>query len=121
MPLHTSPSPAHCPIHASTTSRNQPHRALAIPRFRNHSFHDANHPLPSPVRIGLPHIGRFSERYKDTSEPVFPAELMLAKPSAVSIVGETVTWHCPTSLAELLRLKAAHPEARIVAGNTEVR
>lgn len=54
------------------------------------------------------------------SEPVFPAALMLEPPSAVSIVGETVTWHCPTSLPELLRLKAEHPEARIVAGNTEV-
>ena len=66
--------------------------------------------------------GRFSERYADrsTSEPVFPAALMLAKPSAVSIVGETVTWHSPTSLPELLALKANHPEARIVAGNTEV-
>lgn len=41
-------------------------------------------------------------------------------PSPVSIVGKTVTWHCPTSLPELLRLKAAHPDARIVAGNTEV-
>ncbi|CAN0411520.1 unnamed protein product [Pylaiella littoralis] len=63
---------------------------------------------------------RYSERYTDTSEPVFPAELMLTPPSAVSVAGETVTWHCPTSLPELLRLKAAHPEARIVAGNTEV-
>ena len=65
---------------------------------------------------------RFSERYagRSTSEPVFPAALMLAKPPAVSIVGETVTWHCPTSLRELLSLKAKHPEARIVAGNTEV-
>eukprot|EP00752_Nemacystus_decipiens_P001718 g1661.t2 len=65
---------------------------------------------------------RFSERYSDrsTSEPVFPAALMLAKPSAVSIVGEDVTWHCPTSLSDLLALKAEHPEARIVAGNTEV-
>lgn len=67
--------------------------------------------------------GRFSERYADrsaTSEPVFPAELMLSRPSAVSIVGETVTWHSPTSLSGLLALKAAHPDARIVAGNTEV-
>eukprot|EP00903_Cladosiphon_okamuranus_P009641 g9174.t1 len=65
---------------------------------------------------------RFTERYADRSmsEPVFPAALMLAKPSAVSIVGETVTWHCPTSLKDLLSLKAQHPEARIVAGNTEV-
>ncbi|CBJ27195.1 conserved unknown protein [Ectocarpus siliculosus] len=63
---------------------------------------------------------RYSTRYTDVSEPIFPAELMLRTPSAVSIVGDSVTWHCPTSLSELLRLKAANPKARIVAGNTEV-
>ncbi|CAN0357298.1 unnamed protein product, partial [Ectocarpus sp. 12 AP-2014] len=63
---------------------------------------------------------RYSTRYTDVSEPIFPAELMLKTPSAVSIVGDSVTWHCPTSLSELLRLKAEYPKARIVAGNTRV-
>lgn len=63
---------------------------------------------------------RYSERYAEKAEPVFPPALMLDTPSAVAIVGESVTWHCPTSLRELLRLKEEFPEARIVAGNTEV-
>ncbi|CAM9599781.1 unnamed protein product, partial [Hapterophycus canaliculatus] len=58
--------------------------------------------------------------FSDTNEPVFPAALMLEPPSPVSIIGETVAWHCPTSLPELLRLKAEYPEGRIVAGNTKV-
>ncbi|CAM9780365.1 unnamed protein product, partial [Sphacelaria rigidula] len=34
--------------------------------------------------------------------------------------GKSVSWFCPTSLEELIKMKAEHPEARIVAGNTEV-
>lgn len=34
--------------------------------------------------------------------------------------GPLLTWHRPASLAELLELKAAHPQAKIVVGNTEV-
>eukprot|EP00752_Nemacystus_decipiens_P001721 g1664.t1 len=65
---------------------------------------------------------RYSERYTDSSasEPVFPALLMLENPSALSIIGKTVSWHCPTSLSGLLALKAEHPGARIVVGNTRV-
>ncbi|CAM9651436.1 unnamed protein product [Laminaria digitata] len=63
---------------------------------------------------------RFSERYTDASEPVFPASLMLKRPSPVTITGDSVTWHFPTTLHDLVRLKEEHPQARIVAGNTEV-
>lgn len=34
--------------------------------------------------------------------------------------GERVTWISPVSLDELLDLKAAHPEAPLVVGNTGV-
>lgn len=63
---------------------------------------------------------RYSERYADKSEPLFPAALMLDKPSAVIVTGNKVTWHFPTSLDDLMRVKAEFPEAKIVAGNTEV-
>ncbi|CAM9133456.1 unnamed protein product, partial [Ascophyllum nodosum] len=63
---------------------------------------------------------RYSERYTDKAEPIFPAMLMMNEPSAVTIVGDSVTWHFPTSLDDLLRLKADNPSAKIVAGNTKV-
>jgi xanthine dehydrogenase/oxidase len=31
-----------------------------------------------------------------------------------------LTWHRPTSLSRLLELKAQHPTAKLVVGNTEV-
>lgn len=62
---------------------------------------------------------RYIERYSDKSELIFPSALMLHPPSAVTIVGENVTWHCPTTLEDMACLKADHPEGRIVAGNTE--
>lgn len=39
----------------------------------------------------------------------------------VFLPGPKLTWHRPTSLDELLELKAAHPAAKLVVGNTEVR
>jgi xanthine dehydrogenase iron-sulfur cluster and FAD-binding subunit A len=36
------------------------------------------------------------------------------------IQGERVTWIRPTSLTELLALKAKYPDARLVIGNTEI-
>ena len=64
-------------------------------------------------------LNRFSERYTDASEPIFPASLMLKRPSPVTIVGDSVTWHAPTTLDDIVRLKKDHPQAKIVAGNTE--
>lgn len=46
---------------------------------------------------------------------------MLKRPSPVTITGDSVTWHFPTTLHDLVRLKEEHPQARIVAGNTEVK
>ncbi|XP_072912176.1 xanthine dehydrogenase/oxidase isoform X4 [Hemitrygon akajei] len=57
-----------------------------------------------------------------TQEPIFPPELALNKSPQRTLVfrGERVTWIQPTTLSELLALKAKHPEARLVVGNTEV-
>lgn len=38
----------------------------------------------------------------------------------VEFRGPRVTYHRPTTLAELLKLKTEHPQARIIVGNTEV-
>ncbi|CAG0889280.1 unnamed protein product [Darwinula stevensoni] len=61
--------------------------------------------------------------YDPTQEPIFPPELKLnPKYETENLVfkGSRVTWYRPASLDEMLRLKATHPEARIIHGNTEV-
>ncbi|KAF5838823.1 molybdopterin binding aldehyde oxidase/xanthine dehydrogenase [Dunaliella salina] len=55
-----------------------------------------------------------------TAEPIFPPELKGRVPTELCMPGPRLTWHRPTSLARLLQLKAEHPYAKLVVGNTEV-
>ncbi|XP_075612393.1 aldehyde oxidase isoform X3 [Balearica regulorum gibbericeps] len=58
-----------------------------------------------------------------TQELIFPPELMrMAEnpPRTLVFHGERMTWISPVSLDELLDLKAAHPNAPLVVGNTSV-
>ncbi|XP_009460630.1 PREDICTED: aldehyde oxidase [Nipponia nippon] len=59
-----------------------------------------------------------------TQELIFPPELMRMaenQPKRTLIFhGERMTWISPVSLDELLDLKAAHPKAPLVVGNTSV-
>ncbi|KAA0711294.1 Xanthine dehydrogenase/oxidase [Triplophysa tibetana] len=58
-----------------------------------------------------------------TQEIIFPPELMsLSKQPQreLRFMGERVLWIQPGSLKELLELKAAYPNAKLVVGNTEV-
>ncbi|XP_069743877.1 xanthine dehydrogenase/oxidase isoform X2 [Narcine bancroftii] len=57
-----------------------------------------------------------------TQEPIFPPELALSEYPQSTLVfkGERVTWIQPQTLNELLALKAQHPDAKLVVGNTEV-
>ncbi|KAM9286952.1 aldehyde oxidase-like [Morus bassanus] len=59
-----------------------------------------------------------------TQELIFPPELMRMaenQPKRTLVFhGERMTWISPVSLDELLDLKAAHPEAPLVVGNTTV-
>ena len=52
-------------------------------------------------------------------ELIFPPELTTKKPGRLVVDGN-VTWHRPTSLEELLEIKSRIPDAKLVAGNTEV-
>lgn len=54
------------------------------------------------------------------SEPIFPPELRRRPAAALSEAGPVAAWHRPLSLEALLELKAQHPGARLVCGNTEV-
>ncbi|NXU77916.1 AOXA oxidase, partial [Oreotrochilus melanogaster] len=59
-----------------------------------------------------------------TQELIFPPELMRMAENqpkrTLFFHGERVTWISPASLEELLDLKAAHPRAPLVVGNTSV-
>ncbi|KAM4041887.1 xanthine dehydrogenase/oxidase [Anomaloglossus baeobatrachus] len=58
-----------------------------------------------------------------TQEPIFPPELLLYRDVArkqMVFKGEDVTWYQPSTLNELLHLKAQYPNAKLVVGNTEV-
>ena len=54
------------------------------------------------------------------TEPIFPPALIHFTPRALSFENKGVMWMQPTSLSSLLQLKARHPDARLVIGNTEV-
>ena len=53
-------------------------------------------------------------------EPIFPPELKRREARALTLPGANTTWHRPATLAGLLALKKAHPDAKLVCGNTEV-
>nr|AOE46690.1 xanthine dehydrogenase [Drosophila bipectinata] len=58
-----------------------------------------------------------------SQEPIFPPELQLTDAyDSQNLVfsSDRVSWYRPTSLDELLQLKAQHPSAKLVVGNTEV-
>uniref|UniRef100_H0WGC0 Xanthine dehydrogenase/oxidase n=1 Tax=Otolemur garnettii TaxID=30611 RepID=H0WGC0_OTOGA len=58
-----------------------------------------------------------------TQEPIFPPELLRLKDTPrkqLRFEGERVTWIQASTLKELLDLKAQHPSAKLVVGNTEI-
>ncbi|XP_071457326.1 xanthine dehydrogenase/oxidase [Marmota flaviventris] len=58
-----------------------------------------------------------------TQEPIFPPELLRLKDTPqkqLRFEGERVTWIQASTLRELLELKAQHPDAKLVVGNTEI-
>jgi len=53
-------------------------------------------------------------------ELITPPEVIRYQPEDLYVEGNTVNWYRPVSLQSLLELKHQMPEAKIVAGNTEV-
>uniref|UniRef100_A0A914EMA0 Xanthine dehydrogenase n=2 Tax=Acrobeloides nanus TaxID=290746 RepID=A0A914EMA0_9BILA len=60
--------------------------------------------------------------YDETQELIFPAELKLNKWHRKSFYmsKDGFTWYQPNSLEELLKLKSAYPNSRLISGNTEI-
>ncbi|XP_028634835.1 xanthine dehydrogenase/oxidase [Grammomys surdaster] len=58
-----------------------------------------------------------------TQEPIFPPELLRLKDTPrkkLHFEGERVSWIQASTMGELLDLKAQHPDAKLVVGNTEI-
>ena len=62
--------------------------------------------------------------FDSSQEPIFPPELIMRsgkfRNQNLVFRSENMTWFCPTSLDELLRLKSDYPDAKLVVGNTEL-
>ena len=60
--------------------------------------------------------------YASQPEVAFPAQLMPGafRSADLRLEGDACTWHRPVSLAGCLALKASHPHAKIVVGNSEL-
>jgi xanthine dehydrogenase/oxidase len=54
------------------------------------------------------------------TEPIFPPALMRYERKNLAYTSEAFNWFQPTSLSEFLELKARYPDAKLVAGNTEI-
>jgi len=51
-------------------------------------------------------------------EPIFPPELRRRVPTELALPGPRCAWYRPLTLDSLLQLKAEHPHAKLVVGNT---
>ncbi|XP_060647418.1 xanthine dehydrogenase [Drosophila nasuta] len=61
--------------------------------------------------------------FDPSQEPIFPPELQLNKSydeESLNFHSDRVSWYRPTTLQELLQLKAQYPAAKLIVGNTEV-
>ncbi|CAG5132521.1 unnamed protein product [Candidula unifasciata] len=62
--------------------------------------------------------------YDPTQEPIFPPDLKVNywkfHGSSHTFIGPNVMWIQPSTLTELVELKARYPSAKLVAGNTEI-
>ncbi|KAF9215992.1 hypothetical protein BGZ59_011408 [Podila verticillata] len=58
--------------------------------------------------------------YDPTQELIFPPRLMKKTAEPLHFQGRKAQWFRPTSLAQVLQIKAAYPQAKFIGGNTEV-
>ena len=54
------------------------------------------------------------------TEPIFPPELRRREVQELDIPGPLAGWYRPLTLEKILSIKAEHPDAKIVVGNSEV-
>lgn len=84
-------------------------------------WHAQQHPHAArPSNHTTPPCPRTKVKAAPIAEPIFPPELKTRPLKALTLPGPLATWHRPLTLDALLTLKRAHPDARLITGNTEV-
>ncbi|KAF9876609.1 xanthine dehydrogenase [Colletotrichum karsti] len=59
--------------------------------------------------------------YDPTTEPIFPPSLWRYEPQPICYGDDRRLWFRPTTLDQLIQIKAAHPSAKIVGGASETQ
>ncbi|KAG0345404.1 hypothetical protein BG004_003729 [Podila humilis] len=74
--------------------------------------------IPQESSVRFPSV--LFKTYDPTQELIFPPRLMKKAAEPLHFQGRKAQWFRPTTLAQVLQIKAAYPEAKFIGGNTEV-
>ncbi|KAF9320704.1 hypothetical protein BG003_005155 [Podila horticola] len=74
--------------------------------------------IPQESSVRFPSV--LFKAYDPTQELIFPPRLMKKAAEPLHFQGRKAQWFRPTTLAQVLQIKAAYPQAKFIGGNTEV-
>ncbi|KAF9183259.1 hypothetical protein BGZ51_004148 [Haplosporangium sp. Z 767] len=74
--------------------------------------------VPQESSVRFPSV--LFKEYDPTQELIFPPRLMKKTALPLHFQGRKTQWFRPTTLAQVLKIKAAYPQAKFVGGNTEI-
>ncbi|KAG0086893.1 hypothetical protein BGZ92_007779 [Podila epicladia] len=74
--------------------------------------------IPQESSVRFPSV--LFKAYDPTQELIFPPRLMKKVAEPLHFQGRKAQWFRPTTLAQVLQIKAAYPQAKFIGGNTEV-
>ncbi|KAF9292879.1 hypothetical protein BGZ88_006024 [Linnemannia elongata] len=74
--------------------------------------------VPQESSVRFPSV--LFKAYDPTQELIFPPRLMKKTAEPLHFQGRKAQWFRPTTLAQVLQIKAAYPQAKFIGGNTEV-
>ncbi|KAF9126007.1 hypothetical protein BGW39_006999 [Mortierella sp. 14UC] len=74
--------------------------------------------VPQESSVRFPSV--LFKSYDPTQELIFPPRLMKKAAEPLHFQGRKAQWFRPTTLAQVLQIKAAYPQAKFIGGNTEV-
>ncbi|KAF9200620.1 hypothetical protein BGZ49_009139 [Haplosporangium sp. Z 27] len=74
--------------------------------------------IPQESSVRFPSV--LFKTYDPTQELIFPPRLMKKSVEPLHFQGSKTQWFRPTSLAQVLQIKAAYPQAKLIGGNTEI-
>ncbi|KAG0270809.1 hypothetical protein BGZ95_001500, partial [Linnemannia exigua] len=74
--------------------------------------------VPQESSVRFPSV--LFKSYDPTQELIFPPRLMKKTAEPLHFQGRKAQWFRPTTLAQVLQIKAAYPQAKFIGGNTEV-